>query len=90
MKVRGQWAYLYRAVDGLGNTSGIYLSPPRTAKATKHFLGKALNGLKEWEKPTAVNTDKAPTYGIAIAQLKAANKCPAELAPTDQVSEQRC
>ena len=40
------------------------------------FLGKALNGLKAWEKPEVINTDKAPTYGIAISALKAEGKCP--------------
>ncbi|MBB6487818.1 transposase-like protein [Rhizobium lusitanum] len=39
-----------------------------------------MNGLKDWEKPTVANTDKAPTYGIAIAQLKAEGKCPDDLA----------
>lgn len=79
MKVRGQWTYLYRAVDKFGNTIDFYLSPTRNAKAAKRFLGKALNGMKDWEKPTVINTDKAPTYGIAIAQLKAESKCPVEL-----------
>lgn len=79
MKVRGQWTYLYRAVDKFGNTIDFYLSPTRNAKAAKRFLGKALNGLKDWEKPTVINTDKAPTYGIAIAHLKAEGKCPEEL-----------
>lgn len=31
---------------------------------------------KDVEKPTIINTDKAPTYGIAIAELKAEGKCP--------------
>ncbi len=79
VKVRGQWTYLYRAVDKFGNTIDFYLSPTRNAKAAKRFLGKALNGLKDWEKPTVVNTDKSSTYGIAIAQLKAENRCPMEL-----------
>ncbi|MCZ7859139.1 IS6 family transposase [Agrobacterium salinitolerans] len=79
VKVRGQWTYLYRSVDKFGNTIDFYLSPTRNAKAAKRFLGKALNGLKDWEKPTVINTDKAPTYGIAIAQLKAESKCPVEL-----------
>ena len=79
VKVRRQWTYLYRAVDKFGNTIDFYLSPTRNAKAAKRFLGKALNGLKDWEKPTVINTDKAPTYGIAIAQLKAESKCPVEL-----------
>lgn len=79
MKVRGQWTYLYRAVDKFGDTIDFYLSPTRNAKAAKRFLGKALNGLKDWEKPTVINTDKAPTYGIAIAQLKTEGKCPGDL-----------
>lgn len=33
-------------------------------------------GLKDWENQTVINTDKAPTYGIAISQLKAEGKCP--------------
>jgi transposase-like protein len=35
-----------------------------------------LNGLKDWEKPTVINTDKAPTYAAALAQLKKEGKCP--------------
>ena len=76
VKVRGAWAYLYRALDKHGNTIDFYLSPTRNTKAAKRFLGKALNGLKAWEKPEIINTDKAPTYGIAISALKAEGKCP--------------
>ena len=39
-------------------------------------LGKALRGLKDWELPEVLNTDKAPTYAAAIAELKAEGKCP--------------
>ena len=35
-------------------------------------------GLKAWEKPQVINTDKAPTCGIAISELKAEGKCPEE------------
>jgi IS6 family transposase len=76
VKVRGKWTYLYRALDKLGNTIDFYLSPTRNAKAAKRFLSKALNGLKYWEKPTVINTDKAPTYAIAISELKTEGKCP--------------
>jgi len=78
VKVRGKWTYLYRALDKEGNTIDFYLSPTRNAKAAKRFLGKTLNGLKDWEKPEVINTDKAPTYGIAISELKAEGKCPEE------------
>jgi transposase-like protein len=76
IKVKGEWAYLYRAVDKLGNTIDFYLSPTRNTKAAKRFLGKALKGLKDWEKPRVINTDKAPTYAAALAELKAQGKCP--------------
>jgi transposase, IS6 family len=75
VKVHGEWVYLYRALDKYGNTIDFYLSPTRTAKA-KRFLGKTLSGLRDWEKPEVINTDKAPTYGIAISELKAEGKCP--------------
>ncbi len=74
VKVRGKWTYLYRAVDKRGDTIDFYLSPTRGAKAAKRFLGKTLRGLKDWEKPTKLNTDKAPSYGAAIAELKREGK----------------
>ncbi len=76
IRVRGQWTYLYRAVDKHGDTIDFYLSPTRNTAAAKRFLGKALNGLKDWEKPTVINTDKAPTYAAALAELKKEGKCP--------------
>jgi IS6 family transposase len=76
IKVRGQWAYLYRAVDKFGDTIDFYLSPTRNTAAAKRFLGKVLNGLKQWEVPHVVNTDKAPTYAAALAELKKEGKCP--------------
>lgn len=76
IKVGGRWTYLYRAVDKHGDTIDFYLSSARSAKAAKRFLGKALSGLKDWEKPHVINTDKAPSYGVAIAELKAEGKLP--------------
>ena len=78
VKVRGKWTYLYRAVDKYGDTIDFYLSATRNTKAAKRFLGKALKGWKDWELPEVVNTDKAPTYAGAIAELKAEGKCPQE------------
>lgn len=39
-------------------------------------MGKAMKGLKEWEQPEILNTDKAPAYGAAIKELKSEGKCP--------------
>jgi IS6 family transposase len=75
-KVRGRWAYLYRAVGKFGNTIDFYLSPTPNTKAAKRFLGKTLNGLEDWDKPRVINTDKAPTYAAAPTELKKEGKCP--------------
>lgn len=70
IRVKGRWAYLYRAVDKHGDTIEFYLSPTRNAKAATRFLGKALRGLKRRQRPEVINTDKAACYGPAIAALK--------------------
>src|SRR3546814_18857004 len=64
---------LFRSID-------FYLSPTRSAKSAKRFLGKALRGLKHWEKPATLNTDKAPSYGAAITELKREGKLDRETA----------
>ena len=78
IRVRGKWAYLYRALDKLGNTIDFYLSATRNTKAAKRFLGKALRRCEDWEQPELLNTDKASAYAAAIAELKAEGKCPTE------------
>src|SRR3546814_13125372 len=65
---------LFRSVDKRGYTIDFYLSPTRSAQAARRFLGKALRGLKQWEKPDTLNTDKAPSYGAAITELKSEGK----------------
>lgn len=80
IKVKGRWTYLYRAVNKDRAMIDFYLSPTRNAKAAKRFLGKALNDLKAWQQPMRINTDKAPTYGLAITALKKEGKLPPEAA----------
>lgn len=74
--MNGRWAYLYRAVDGKGRTIDFYLSPRRNSKAAYRFLGKILNNMKGGQIPRLINTDKAPTYGRALARLKRKGRCP--------------
>ncbi len=76
VKVKGKWTYLYRAVDKQGNTIDFYLSPTRNTKSAKRFLSKALKSIKPWVHPKTINTDKAPTFGPAIAELQEEGKCP--------------
>ncbi|XYX39528.1 IS6 family transposase [Candidatus Erwinia dacicola] len=76
VKVNGRWAYLYRAVDSRGCTIDFYLSSRRYTKAAYRFMGKLLNNTKRLQIPRLINTDKAPTYGRALALLKREGKCP--------------
>jgi transposase, IS6 family len=75
IKVKGKWAYLYRALDKWGNTIDFYLSPTRNIEAAKRFLGKALKSIPKYDHPASINTDKNPTYIKAIEALKAEGKC---------------
>ena len=40
IKVKGEWKYLYRAVDSDGSTIDFMLSAKRNRKAAKRFLKK--------------------------------------------------
>ena len=42
VKVRGRWAYRYRALDKFGDTIDFYLPAIRNTEAAKRFLGKIL------------------------------------------------
>ncbi|CAH2394177.1 hypothetical protein BQ8794_240062 [Mesorhizobium prunaredense] len=41
IKIRGQWMYLYRAVDGVGDTVEFFFSEHRDLPAAKRFFRKA-------------------------------------------------
>jgi transposase, IS6 family len=42
IRVSGQWRYLYRAVDGTGQSIDFLLSAKRDKKAAKRFFKRAL------------------------------------------------
>lgn len=69
IKVKGQWMYLYRAVDSKGNTIDFHLSKTRDQKAAKCFFKKALHSFHV-SKPRVITVDKNLAYPIAIEQLK--------------------
>ncbi|MDM5155029.1 IS6 family transposase [Bacillus sp. DX1.1] len=69
IKVKGQWMYLYRAVDSKGNTIDFRLSKTRDQKAAKRFFKKALRSFHV-SQPRVITVDKNPAYPIAIEQLK--------------------
>ncbi|MCM3068243.1 IS6 family transposase [Priestia flexa] len=75
VKVKGQWMYLYRAVDSEGNTIDFYLSKTRDHKAAKRFFKKALRSFHV-SKPRVITVDKNPTCPMAIEELKKEKKMP--------------
>jgi transposase-like protein len=52
IKVRGEWMYLYRALDSAGNTLEFVFSPFRHAQAAEYFFRKALGGVHTVMPPT--------------------------------------
>ena len=75
IKVKGEWLYLYRAVDSIGNTLEFLLSKHRDTQAAKRFLGKALDA-SHTTTPRVINVDQNPAYPKAAEELKAAGKLP--------------
>ncbi|MDM5186222.1 IS6 family transposase [Bacillus sp. DX4.1] len=73
IKVKGQWMYLYRAVDSEGSTIDFYLSKTRDKQAAKRFLKKALRSFHV-SKPRVITVDKNPAYPVAIEELKKEKK----------------
>ena len=57
VKVKGQWMYLYRAVDSEGNTIDFYLSESRDKTAAKCFFKKALAASHN-RNPRVITVDK--------------------------------
>jgi IS6 family transposase len=75
LKVKGEWLYLYRAVDSAGNTLEFLLSEHRDAQAAKRFLARALEA-SHATIPRVINVDQNPAYPKAVDELKAAGKLP--------------
>lgn len=67
IKLNGEWVYLYRAVDSLGNTIEFLLRKHRDKVAAKAFFRKAL---KNNERPDKIAIDKS---GSNISALDSVN-----------------
>jgi putative transposase len=63
VKVRGQWRYLYRAVDSNGDTVEFCFSEQRSLAAAKRFMRKAL---KRHGRPERIVIDGSQTNREAI------------------------
>jgi putative transposase len=63
IKVRGEWKYLYRAIDSNGDTVEFWFSARRNLTAAKRFLRKAL---KRHGRPERIVIDGSQTNREAI------------------------
>ncbi len=69
IEVKGEWKYLYRAVDSQGNTVEFMLSAKRNTRAAERFFRKALKA-EQNSLPRVINVDKNAAYPPAIDELK--------------------
>jgi putative transposase len=71
IKVRGQWMYLYRAIDSVGDTVEFLFSEHRDLAAAKRFFNKAL---ERHGRPDRVVIDGSQTNREAIVSCDATNR----------------
>ena len=71
--MRGEWVYLYRAVDKAGKTVDFFLSQQRDVNAAKAFLRKAMKGQRV---PNKVTLDAYAASHREVADLKDEGELP--------------
>jgi transposase-like protein len=69
VRVGGGWRYLYRAVDGSGQTIEFMLSARRDKRAAERFFRQAL-GQENTRNPREVVTDRLKSYPAAIRTMR--------------------
>ena len=70
IKVKGQWRYLYRAVDKRGQTIDFLLTKERDEQAAKRFLTKAI---RRHGVPEKITIDGSAANEAAIKSYNAAH-----------------
>ena len=74
-KVKGEWTYLYRAVDSDANTVEFMLSPTRDGQAAKQFFRKALRA-RHTVAPRVINVAKNLSYPKLSKSSSRRVRCP--------------
>jgi transposase-like protein len=75
IEVKGEWKYLYRAVDSQGNSLDFMLSAKRDLHAAERFFRKALKA-SHHQSPAVINADKNADYPKATDTLPADDTLP--------------
>ena len=76
IRVKGQWKYLYRAVDKTGLTVDFLLTAKRDSKAALRFLSKAID---QSGVPDNITIDKSCANTAAIEDYNTGNETAIEL-----------
>ncbi|QTL39947.1 IS6 family transposase [Xenorhabdus budapestensis] len=66
IKIKGQWSYLYRALDSGGNTIDFLLTVHRDKKAALRFFKKAM---RQHGQLAVVTIDKSGANKVAVDEL---------------------
>ncbi|MBD2810448.1 IS6 family transposase [Xenorhabdus sp. Vera] len=66
LKIKGQWRYLYRAVDSAGNKVDFLLTANRDSDAACRFFNK---GIRQHARPEVVTLDKSGANKAAVDGL---------------------
>ncbi len=80
IKLKGQWKYLYRAVDKEGQTLDFLLTAQRDQKAARRFFKKAV---QQHGLPTQVTIDKSRANTAALKALIEETEATIEIRQTD-------
>lgn len=64
--IKGEWKYLYRAVDKRGDTVDFLLTAKRDLSAARRFLEQAIN---QHDIPDSINLDKSGANTAAIKSI---------------------
>jgi transposase-like protein len=77
VKIRGEWVYLYRAVDRAGKAVDFRLSPRRDVAAAKAFLRKAIKS--QGSAPRSITLDGYAASHRAVREMKADGQQPDDI-----------
>ncbi|MDZ4417105.1 IS6 family transposase [Bacillus cereus] len=70
IKIKGEWCYLYRAIDSDGHTLDFQLRKTRNYQAAYTFMKRLV---KHFGEPSVLTTDKAPALFCAFKKLQKAD-----------------
>lgn len=70
IKIKGEWCYLYRAIDSDGHTLDFQLRKTRNHQASYAFMKRLV---KHFGEPSVLTTDKAPALLCAFKKLQKAD-----------------